>query len=177
MVKNGQGDGVVVGSQPRLGRVSVSRPRKSADGTEERHAQGNRLWDDQDDTVQGIVLMRKNEATLLALGKTKDKIDELNKHPGRLLPGVQISLHFDLTGLLHVTTETVRENLFLGMVFVTSVLLMFLSNVRSALIVAINIPLAVLFAFTVLFLAASRPTCCPSVLWTSGSSSIAASSW
>ena len=44
-----------------------------------------------------------------------------------------------------------RENLFLGMVLVTVILLMFLSNVRSALIVAINIPLALLFAFSVLF--------------------------
>src|SRR6185369_7308003 len=50
------------------------------------------------------------------------------------------------------TTETVKENLFLGMVLVTVVLLMFLSNVRSALIVAINIPLALLFAFSILYL-------------------------
>src|SRR5205807_2566326 len=62
-----------------------------------------------------------------------------------------ISTHFDLTGLLHVTRETVQENLFLGMVLVTVILLTFLGNVRSALIVAVNIPLALLFAFTVLF--------------------------
>src|SRR5205807_4496786 len=62
-----------------------------------------------------------------------------------------ISTHFDLTGLLHVTRETVQENLFLGMVLVTVILLTFLGNVRSALIVAINVPLALLFAFTVLF--------------------------
>src|SRR5207245_8534447 len=46
---------------------------------------------------------------------------------------------------------TVRENLAVGLVLVTVILLMFLSNVRSALIVAINIPLALLFAFLVLF--------------------------
>ena len=45
-----------------------------------------------------------------------------------------------------------HENLLVGMVLVTIILLMFLSNVRSALIVAINIPLALLFAFAVLFL-------------------------
>src|SRR5262249_38333622 len=50
------------------------------------------------------------------------------------------------------TTETVRENLLVGMALVTAILLMFLSNVRVALIVAINIPLALLFAFGVLFL-------------------------
>ena len=45
-----------------------------------------------------------------------------------------------------------RENLLAGMALVTVVLLMFLSNVRTALIVAINVPLALLFAFAVLFL-------------------------
>ena len=55
-----------------------------------------------------------------------------------------------------------RENLLLGMLLVTVILLMFLSNVRMPLIVAINIPLALLFAFSVLLCAASRPICCPS---------------
>src|SRR5262249_58231432 len=105
----------------------------------------NRVWDDQRDTVQAVILMRKNEATELALEKAKEKIDERNEHAGTLLPGVRLTLHFDLTGLLHVTKETVRENLFLGMLLVTVILLMFLSNVRSALIVRINIPLPLLF--------------------------------
>src|SRR5205823_6237869 len=87
----------------------------------------------------------------LALGKVKEKVTELNEGPGQLLPGVQVQNHFDLTGLLNVTRETVRENLMMGMVLVVVILLMFLSNVRSALIVAINIPLALLFAFSPLF--------------------------
>src|SRR5262249_6590499 len=49
-------------------------------------------------------------------------------------------------------TETVQENLIVGMALVAIILLMFLSNVRVALIVAINVPLALLFAFSVLFL-------------------------
>src|SRR5207244_1959478 len=65
---------------------------------------------------------------------------------------VKLTPHFDVEGLIDVTTETVRENLVVGMVLVTLVLLMFLSNVRSALIVAVNVPLALLFAFGVLFL-------------------------
>jgi cobalt-zinc-cadmium resistance protein CzcA len=146
------GEGVVVGYQPRLGKVSVCRPKRDEHGNVVHDAKGEVVWADEDDKVQGIVLMRKNEATLLALNKLKDKIDELNEpDAGRLLPGVRIESHFDLTGLIHVTTETVRENLILGMVLVTVILLMFLSNVRSALIVAINIPLALLFAFSVLF--------------------------
>src|SRR6202047_5044959 len=69
-----------------------------------------------------------------------------------MLPGVQIEPYYDRTELIGITTETVRENLLLGMILVTLILLMFLSNIRSALIVAINIPLALLFAFTMLFL-------------------------
>jgi cobalt-zinc-cadmium resistance protein CzcA len=152
VVKGPHSDGVVMGYQPRLGRVAVSRPRLDEHGKVVRNDEGNVVWDDQGDTVQGIVLMRKNEATLKALEKVKEKIDELNTSDGAMLPGVHISLHFDLTGLLHVTTETVRENLLLGMLLVTVVLLMFLSNVRSALIVAVNVPLALAFAFSVLFL-------------------------
>jgi cobalt-zinc-cadmium resistance protein CzcA len=151
VVRDAGGDGVVMGHQPRLGRVSVSRPRKDEHGDYVLDDNGERLWDDQRDTVQAIVLMRKNEPTLEALKKVKEKIDELNTKDGALLPGTKLALHFDLTGLLDVTTETVRENLFLGMLLVTTVLLMFLSNVRSALIVALNVPLALLFAFSVLF--------------------------
>ncbi len=141
-----------MGAQPRMGRVSVSRPILDSQGEPILDADGNRKWNDQRDTIQGILLMRKNEATEKALEKGKEKIDELNKVAGKLLPGTQLTLHFDLTGLLHVTKETVRENLLMGMALVTVILLMFLSNVRSALIVALNIPLALLFAFTVLFM-------------------------
>src|SRR5207253_6782941 len=59
---------------------------------------------------------------------------------------------YDREDLINVTTHTVVHNLVIGIVLVTVILLMFLSNVRSALIVAINIPLALLFAFGMLFL-------------------------
>src|SRR5439155_8165122 len=75
-----------------------------------------------------------------------------NEKPGQMLPGVQVELHFDLTHLIQLTTETVRENLLLGIVLVSVILLMFLSNVRAAVIVAVNIPLALMFAFAVMFL-------------------------
>ncbi|MFO0928369.1 MAG: efflux RND transporter permease subunit [Gemmataceae bacterium] len=145
-------DGVTVGYQPRLGRVGLSRPRLDDAGRPVHTADGAPAWVDEDDKVQGLVLMRKGEATLAALEAVQGKVTELNETPGRLPPGMQLVPHFDLTGLLHRTTETVHENLFLGMVLVVLILLMFLSNVRSALIVAVNIPLALLFAFSVLFL-------------------------
>jgi cobalt-zinc-cadmium resistance protein CzcA len=131
--------GVVVGYQTRLGKVG-------------RSIRINGQWVDEPDIVQAIVLMRKYEDTLATLTKINAKLDELDDTPGRLPPGVYLDRIFDKSQLIHVTTETVRENLAMGMGLVFVVLLMFLSNIRSALIVAINVPLALLFAFSVLFM-------------------------
>jgi cobalt-zinc-cadmium resistance protein CzcA len=79
-------------------------------------------------------------------------VKELNNpESGRMLPGVEIETYYDRGDLIHLTTETVQENLLLGICLVTVILLMFLSNVRTAVIVAINIPMALLFAFSVLY--------------------------
>jgi cobalt-zinc-cadmium resistance protein CzcA len=143
--------GVIVGNQTRLGKVRFSAPRKDARGHEVRDANGKVVWDEDDERVQCIVLLRKGEDTLPALADVKAKVSELNSSPGSMLPGVKIEPYYDRTELVQVTTETVRENLVLGIVLVIMILFMFLSNVRLALIVAINIPLALLFAFSVLF--------------------------
>jgi cobalt-zinc-cadmium resistance protein CzcA len=140
---------VAVGHQTRLGKVGLSRPAEPADNP---RLAGKDGWVDEDDKVIGIVLMQKNQETLPALQGVKAKVKDLNDQPGRLLPGVELVTYFDQTHLINVTTETVRENLLVGMALVTVILLMFLSNVRSALIVAVNIPLALLFAFSVLWL-------------------------
>jgi cobalt-zinc-cadmium resistance protein CzcA len=142
--------GVVVGHQTRLGRVSLSKPVEMRDrGSEDTQ---KRVWRDEDDKVQCIVLLRSGDQTIPAVQAVKEKVAELNDpEHGRMLPGVQIEPYYDRNDLVHVTTETVEENLLLGMALVTMVLLMFLSNIRTALIVAINIPLALLFAFTMLF--------------------------
>jgi cobalt-zinc-cadmium resistance protein CzcA len=143
--------GVVVSHQTRLGKVSLSRPKKDAHGHDILDKDGNVVWSDEEEKIQGIVLLRKNEDSLPALRDVEAKVKELNENPGRLPPGVQIEPYYDRTELINVTRETVRENLFLGMGLVVIILLMFLSNVRSAVIVAINIPLALLFAFTILY--------------------------
>jgi heavy metal efflux system protein len=143
--------GVVVSYQTRLGQVAMASPKKE-NGVEVHDQAGNRIWLREPEKVQGIVLLRKGADSLPALQDIEKKVKDLNEQPGALLPGVQVEPYYDRTDLIHVTTETVRENLVLGMVLVTVILLMFLSNVRSALIVAINIPLALLFAFSVLFL-------------------------
>jgi cobalt-zinc-cadmium resistance protein CzcA len=143
--------GVVVSHQTRLGRIGFWK----ADH-ERPPGSGLTLADvghDENDKVQCIVLLRKNEDTIPALKDVKAKVEQLNDPTsGRMLPGVQIEPYYDRTDLLHITTETVTENLLLGIGLVTIILLMFISNVRTALIVAVNIPLALLFAFSMLFL-------------------------
>jgi cobalt-zinc-cadmium resistance protein CzcA len=134
-------EGVVVRYQTRLGMVSVSRPLDP---------EGKR-WETHEDAIQGLVLLRKDAPSLPALEDVRKKVKEYNDTPGRMLPGVTIDTFYDRTDLINVTTHTVRHNLILGMVLVAVILFMFLSNVRSALIVAINIPLALLFAFGMLF--------------------------
>jgi cobalt-zinc-cadmium resistance protein CzcA len=136
--------GVVVKYQTRMGYVCISRRR-----TDENNAE---RWVDTRDIVQGIVLLRKNEEAMPALEDINNKIDELNEKSGTTLPGVKLEKHWDLTHLIQLTTHTVQENLVLGMVLVSVILLMFLSNVRTAVIVAVNIPLALLFSFSVLYL-------------------------
>ena len=123
--------GVFVGYLPRFGKVSVMRPEVDDQGHVRVDGHGRPIMRDEEDKVQGTVLMRKAESTLPSLTKVKAKIDELNDTPGQLLPGVKINTTFDLTGLINHTTETVRENLGVGMALVTLVLLMFLSNVRT----------------------------------------------
>ncbi len=142
--------GVIVGFQTRQGRVAISQPRVNGDGKQLQAADGSYLWDDDDDVVQGIVLLRKGQESMPALRDVKAKIDELNS-PGHLPPGVKIVTFYNRTDLIAKTTETVNENLLVGMGLVGAILLMFLGNVRAAVIVAINIPLALLFAFGVLF--------------------------
>jgi cobalt-zinc-cadmium resistance protein CzcA len=130
-------EGVVVGYQTRLGRVSLSRFQDAE-------------WRDDAEKVQAIVLLRKGQDSLPALREVQKKIDELNQ-PGRLPPGIRIEPYYNRKALIDVTTETVRENLLTGMILVTLILLVFLGNVRSAVIVALNIPLALLFAFFMLW--------------------------
>jgi cobalt-zinc-cadmium resistance protein CzcA len=134
-------EGVVVGHQTRLGQVSMATPLDSE----------GKVWLFEPEKVMGIVLLHKDKESLPAIIDSKKKADELN-NSGRLLPGVRLEPYYDRSDLINITTETVRHNLVLGIVLVSIILLMFLHNVRSALIVAINVPLALLFAFSVLYL-------------------------
>src|SRR5262249_55753592 len=116
-------------------------------------ADGKIFWRNESDKIQCIVLLRKGEDSLPALDSVRKKVEELNNpESGRMLPGVKIEPYYDRTELINVTTETVKENLAVGITLVIIILFMFVSNVRMTVIVALNIPLALLFAFSVLFL-------------------------
>lgn len=144
--------GVVVSNLTRLGKVALSKPKVDENDRVLLDEKGNRLWVDEDEIVQGLVLLRKGAESLPALQKVKAKIEELNTVPGMLPPGIKINVFYDRTDLINTTTETVQENLLVGICLVSMILLMFLSNIRCAIIIAINLPLALLFAFSVLFL-------------------------
>jgi heavy metal efflux system protein len=121
---------VSVGWSPRLGIVGMNN---------------------QDEVVEGIVLMRKHGNTLKTLKGVEQKVAELNTS-GMLPRQYKIVPYYDRTGLVYTTLRTVLENLSLGMVLVFLVLLFFLGNLRTAIIAAINIPLAMLGAFVLLYL-------------------------
>jgi cobalt-zinc-cadmium resistance protein CzcA len=112
------------------------------------HKQDGTILND-DDVVEGIVLLRKGAVAETTLATLHQKIDELNGVNGKkgLLPsGVKLIPHLDRSELMHHTTHTVLRNLTDGVVLVTLILFLFLGNVRSALIVAITIPFSLLFA-------------------------------
>jgi cobalt-zinc-cadmium resistance protein CzcA len=103
---------------------------------------------DNGDVVEGIVLLRKGADSDATLDSIHDKVDELNTH---VLPhGVKIVPHLDRSDLVHYTTHTVLHNLTEGIVLVALILLLFLGNIRGALIVALTIPFSLLFAATCL---------------------------
>ncbi len=116
---------VEIGSSPRLGIVG---------------------HDDSDDIVQGTVLMRYGGETPATLKGIHERVDFIRKN--HLLPqGMEIVPYYDRGNLVALTTHTVLENVVVGMVLVTLVLVVFLGHVRAALITALNIPLALLAAF------------------------------
>ena len=99
---------------------------------------------DNDDVVEGIVLMQKGDNSDATLEGIHKKVDELNNHV--LPPGVKIVPFLDRSELLHYTTHTVLHNLTEGIILVVVILFLFLGNVRGAIIVALTIPFALLFA-------------------------------
>lgn len=100
---------------------------------------------DNDDAVEGIVVMRKGENAQETLALIKDKIKDLNEN---VLPkDIKIETFYDRDNLMNFTTETVMHNLFEGIILVTCVVFLFMSDWRTTFTVSIVIPLSLLFAF------------------------------
>ena len=115
---------VAVGSRVRLGKVGI---------------------DDRDDVVEGVVLLQRGYKALNVLEKVREKVEDLNTW--KLPTGIKIKSFYDRTALIHTTVETVTDILISGMVLVFVILFVFLGHLRAALIVALTIPLSLLFTF------------------------------
>src|ERR1700720_3022807 len=118
---------VTIGHAPRLGQFGFNK---------------------NDDAVEGVIMMLRGDQTQNVLKGVEAKTKELNEHI--LPPDVKVLPYYDRSDLVRLTIHTVEENMLLGMTLVLIVLIFFLVSVRAAVIVALTIPLALLFAFILL---------------------------
>ena len=107
--------------------------------------------DDDNDVVNGTVVMLQTLHTNDVLPRVEAEIDKINRD-GSLPPGVRAVPFYDRGWLVSVTTYTVVHNLIFGIVLVFFIQWIFLGNLRSAIIVGANIPFALLFSITILYL-------------------------
>jgi heavy metal efflux system protein len=115
---------VVIGIAPRLGEFGYEK---------------------QDDAVEGVILLLTGEKTQDVLKRVEAKTKQLNDD---ILPkDVKVVPFYDRSDLIELTTQTVERNLLRGMLLVIVILIFFLYDFRAGLIVAVTIPLALLFAF------------------------------
>ena len=99
----------------------------------------------QDDAVEGVILMRVGEQAQRVIEEVEKVTTDLNEHV--LPPDVKVVPFYDRHYLIAETTETVERNLLRGMLLVLVILGIMLFSVRTALIVAVTIPFALLFSF------------------------------
>ena len=105
--------------------------------------------DSEDDVVEGIIVMRKGENPSQVLARVKDKIKELNED---VLPSdVEMETFYDRDNLMAYCTNTVSKNLLEGIILVTVIVFLFMADWRTTIIVAVVIPLSLLFAFLLLY--------------------------
>ena len=120
---------VVIGNAPRLGMFQ---------------------FDDNPDSVEGIVYLRRGENASEVLARVREKIDNINNHI--LPPGIQVKPFYDRQVLLDITVGTVKHTMFFGITMVLVLLYVFLGNLRAAAVVAAVIPLALCFSFIMMYL-------------------------
>jgi cobalt-zinc-cadmium resistance protein CzcA len=129
---------VTIGNAVRLGQVGMLFKR--TDGA----------FDEDPDAVQGIVIMRRGENPRDVLEGVHAKVEEINEH--YLPDGIRMAPHYDRTELMHRTLHTVRQNMLEGIGLVVLVLVLFLGlgNYRTALVVALAVPVSLLGAYFLL---------------------------
>ena len=138
LITNNQGAPVVLGD---VADVSIGHlPRLGIAG-----------FDNVDDIVQGIVLMRRGAESIPTIKRVEAEVDKIND-AGILPPGVSIQRIYDRSDLVHVTTHTVLHNMIAGIVLIFLLQWAFLGNIRSAVIVAMTIPFALSFAIGLMVL-------------------------
>jgi heavy metal efflux system protein len=101
--------------------------------------------DNDDDIVQGIVLMRRGAESMPTIERVEALITKINT-TGILPPGVHIERIYDRSELIHLTTHTVLHNMVEGIVLIFLLQWIFLGNLRTAVIVSVTIPFALAFA-------------------------------
>jgi cobalt-zinc-cadmium resistance protein CzcA len=107
--------------------------------------------DFEEPSVQGIVTMRKGENPSQVLGRVQDAVKELNET--EMPPGVQIISYYDRSHLIAATLHTVTHSVAMGITLVVLVLIFFLGRPSMALLVALTIPFALLFAVVLMYFA------------------------
>jgi cobalt-zinc-cadmium resistance protein CzcA len=138
MIANNQGAPVLLGD---VADVTIGNlPRLGIAG-----------FDNVDDIVQGIVLMRRGAESIPTIKRVEAEVDKING-AGILPPGVSIQRIYDRSDLIHVTTRTVLHNMLAGILLIFILQWAFLGNIRSAVIVAMTIPFALSFAIGLMVL-------------------------
>uniref|UniRef100_UPI0035CBC9B0 efflux RND transporter permease subunit n=1 Tax=uncultured Sphingomonas sp. TaxID=158754 RepID=UPI0035CBC9B0 len=108
-------------------------------------------YNDQDDIVQGIVLMQRGAQSMPTIRAVQQEVADINAS-GILPPGVHLDRIYDRSDLIDLTIHTVLENLVAGIALIFLLQWAFLGNLRSAIIVAATIPFALAFAILILVL-------------------------
>ena len=107
-------------------------------------------FDDNPDSVEGIVYLRRGENASEVLARVREKISNINNQI--LPPGIQVKPFYDRQVLLDITVGTVKHTMFFGITMVLVLLYIFLGNFRAAAVVAAVIPLALCFSFIMMYL-------------------------
>jgi heavy metal efflux system protein len=129
---------IIIGHATRLGRVGRT------------DCAGGKVISDEDDVPENIVIMRRGDNPTEVCERVEQMYHEINAH--FLPPGVKLVMYYDRTALVDRTVHTVHKNLLEGIALVMTVTLLFLGlgNWRSALIVALAVPVSLLGAYMLL---------------------------